>query len=288
MVRWSADVAVGDWLVACLSGWGVVGSTVPRGYECYARVFHPVCADKVVGTPATREHRVLRWADVAAARGTRMHPAAQWGAIAGKEYGTVELPDGWSADVPGIGRLALEQLAQLAPLLAARTTTPADVTVGIWAGWADLRPGSGAVLFSATGMDAAAARDAEQAFLAEVSASVDPEIAAAVMQGPRLVLPGREYVLLAADVHEFADPGWATTAGIGWHGAFTGPTPNLLWPADRAWFLATEIDFDSTLIGGSRELLDDILANRQLEAAEVTEDTDLGWTGDTINPVPGS
>ncbi|HEY5319256.1 MAG TPA: hypothetical protein VIJ76_00115, partial [Galbitalea sp.] len=79
-MRWSADIAAGDWIAARLSGWGCVGGTVPRGYERYARIFHPVSASKVLGVPPVREHRVLRWADVAALRGTRMHPAAQWGA----------------------------------------------------------------------------------------------------------------------------------------------------------------------------------------------------------------
>jgi hypothetical protein len=183
-----------------------------------------------------------------------------------------------------LGRLPLESLAALAPLLAAHTTTPADTTAGIWYGWADLRPGSAANLVSASGSDAAAVRDAEDALHAEREASVDPEVAAAADRGPRLVLPGREYVLLRADVREFADPGWVQTAGIGWHSGFTGPTPNILWPLDRSWFLATEIDFDSTIVGGARDLVGDILSNPQLEAAEVTEDTDLSSAGDRINP----
>jgi hypothetical protein len=226
-VRWSADVAVGDWIAARLSGWGVVGGTVPRGYACYVRIFHPGM----------------------------------------------------------LGRLPLESLAAVAPLLAAHTTAPADTTVGIWYGWADLRPGPAALMISATGPDAPALRAAnEESFRAEIAASVDPQVAVAAENGPRLALPDREYVLLSADVREFADPGWAHTGGIGWHGSFAGPTPNILWPADRSWFLATEIDFDSTIIGGSRELIDGILSNSRLEAAEVTEETDLSWTGDRINP----
>jgi len=64
-------------------------------------------------------------------------------------------------------------------------------------------------------------------------------------------------------------------------------SPNLLWPADLAWCVATEIDCDSTLVGGSRALVDAICADDALEAFEVTEDDDLTWTGDTVNPVPG-
>jgi hypothetical protein len=46
-----------------------------------------------------------------------------------------------------------------------------------------------------------------------------------------------------------------------------GRSPNLLWPRDRAWFPATEIDFDSTLVGGDRDLADAILADPLIEAA---------------------
>ena len=44
------------------------------------------------------------------------------------------------------------------------------------------------------------------------------------------------------------------------------PSPNLVWPADRAWFLASEIDFDSTLVGGSSELIETILGDSKLDA----------------------
>jgi hypothetical protein len=65
-----------------------------------------------------------------------------------------------------------------------------------------------------------------------------------------------------------------------WH-----QTPNLWWPHDRAWFVATEIDFDSTLVGGSHALIDALLANDALEALEITLDTRLDWFGDELNPV---
>lgn len=51
--------------------------------------------------------------------------------------------------------------------------------------------------------------------------------------------------------------------------------------------VASEIDFDSTLIAGSRALVDAILASDELEAAEGTEDTDLTITADFVNPLPG-
>jgi len=50
-------------------------------------------------------------------------------------------------------------------------------------------------------------------------------------------------------------------------------SPNLWWPDDRAWFVATDIDYAWTYIGGSTELIDQLLADDRLEVlpARLTE-----------------
>jgi len=64
--------------------------------------------------------------------------------------------------------------------------------------------------------------------------------------------------------------------------SFPDRQANLWWPADHAWFVVSEIDFDSTVVAGSRALVDAILAST-LEALEVTAETDLSSLGDTVN-----
>jgi hypothetical protein len=59
----------------------------------------------------------------------------------------------------------------------------------------------------------------------------------------------------------------------------------LIWPSDRAWFAATEIDFDSTLVGGSRELIDSLLAAATLDSWLVGPDDSLAADADRINLV---
>ena len=59
--------------------------------------------------------------------------------------------------------------------------------------------------------------------------------------------------------------------------------PQLVWPADHAWCVASEIDWDSTVVGGSRAAIDAVLATDSLETFEVTADDDLSSEGDTIN-----
>ena len=48
-----------------------------------------------------------------------------------------------------------------------------------------------------------------------------------------------------------------------------GHSPNLWWPADRAWCVGTDIDAQSTFVGGSRALIDALLHSEALETFEV-------------------
>jgi hypothetical protein len=62
--------------------------------------------------------------------------------------------------------------------------------------------------------------------------------------------------------------------------------PNLIWPADRSWLVVSEVDFDSTLVGGPRELIEALVAAPDLEVYEVEPDTSLAAFSDKCNPVP--
>lgn len=53
---------------------------------------------------------------------------------------------------------------------------------------------------------------------------------------------------------------------------------------DHTWVVASEEDWDSTIVAGSRALVDSILADDHFEAFEVHEDDDLSWDGDLLNP----
>jgi hypothetical protein len=97
---------------------------------------------------------------------------------------------------------------------------------------------------------------------------------------PRVKLPGRDYLLLAGRL--------PTTTEIGWRDEldWLGRSPNLFWPADRSWCVATEIDFDSTLVAGSSELVGAIVDAPELDSWPVQPDNSLAIDGDHINPVP--
>ncbi len=93
---------------------------------------------------------------------------------------------------------------------------------------------------------------------------------------PRVSAPGRKYLL-------FRGPIKVMTAGtddpdVGWP-----DYPQLWWPDDRAWCVATDIDLDSTYVGASAEGAARLLAEPDLEVvpAGIYDRADLG--ADAIN-----
>ena len=89
---------------------------------------------------------------------------------------------------------------------------------------------------------------------------------------------GRDYLLFEAPKAALTswpgmDPAWPQSA-------------NLIWPRERSWCIATEIDWDSTLVAGPRAVTRAVLADERLEAFEVAYDDDLSWHGDHVNPRP--
>jgi hypothetical protein len=97
---------------------------------------------------------------------------------------------------------------------------------------------------------------------------------------PELCLPGREYLLLEGPLS--ASDEVSHDEGL----AAESQSPNLLWPEDRAWFVASEIDFDSTLVGGTEQLIDAILAEPRLDAWPVGPTDSLAYDADEINHIP--
>lgn len=50
---------------------------------------------------------------------------------------------------------------------------------------------------------------------------------------------------------------------------------NLWWPADRAWFVVTEIDYDSTIVAGSPACIEAVVRDHRLESLPISADLDL-------------
>jgi hypothetical protein len=98
-----------------------------------------------------------------------------------------------------------------------------------------------------------------------------------VGDAPALALPGRDHWLLRGPI-DLAAANLAAEP--------SEQSASLWWPADRAWFVATDIDLVATFVGGSAACIDDLLASPGLEAARVPVDQRFTWDADTVNPWP--
>ncbi|GAB3597407.1 hypothetical protein [Microbacterium tumbae] len=317
-MEWISDPApAGAWLRARLDDYlGVV----PHGYEAYARVFHPASVrslpdrpvpemDEWERMPDTEQQRLIAlfddrtatWAETAEAFATMLHPLAQWRHLvrtpSGADWNTRIAPDGREFTSPDEGSLPVAAFAAVAEHLLAHTTSADAGFVAIWEGWGGLlggHGGNGRAFLTFTDEP-----PREPRWWSSVRANFENPFRKPVWQegilsreisdGARLELPGRNHILFSAPPRAFADPDWILDAP--WrdraaeeHGfAPSAQHPSILWPEDHAWVMVSEIDFDSTIVAGSAELVAAICADPRLEAMPIPEGADLTWDGDTIN-----
>ncbi|MDA8038287.1 MAG: hypothetical protein M0Z69_03850 [Actinomycetota bacterium] len=238
--RWSSAVEAADWIAEHLGPFGAgVASVVPAGLEAYARVLHPAEA------PPWGGHRVVRWREVAAWSGVPLRPDAQ--------FHTVALPPSrpepaapWSGQGPHPGSLYPPDAEVLAEVARGYTATPEECFFCIWDGYG----WEGRRQYSSPGT---------------TPVTLPDPVPEAVRRGPRVRLPGRDYLLYTGPVEAITAP-----VEIG-----HGQTANLAWPADRAWCVASEIDLAWTYLAGSAALIDTLLADGRLEALPAAPDDPL-------------
>ena len=136
-------------------------------------------------------------------------------------------------------------------MLAEHTTTPDECFFALWDGYGDLHGSPAVGVVTDDGAELV----------------VPPAFPPEVMDGPRVRLPNRDFLLFAgplADAGEWGAAGFAP----GWPPRRLSP-PTLVWPADRAWFVASEIDLPWTGVAGSHRLVADLLQRGfDLERAE--------------------
>ena len=255
--RPAADNGAALWIAARLSDcFGVVTRTVPAGFDAYARIFHP--ADP----GATAQ---LRWSEVAESNGRIMHALAQYAQISSSAPGRAEPAPLADIQAPETGDLEPACLRSLCDVLAHHTAAPARCWFAVCEqGWG-APGGGGQVVSSGLGSPAPAIRQAPAAW------QLDP-------RAPAFTLPHRSYALFTGRLDDALKIGrWVTGD---W---FVPQSPNLFWPDDRSWCVASEIDFDSTLVGGSTDLIAEIVDRHDLEAWPVGPDDSLAWDGDTLN-----
>jgi hypothetical protein len=257
----------GAWIKPALEGdWGGrVKNLVPQIYEAYARVFHPASED---GKPVT-------WEEVARRLGTVAHREMQWHALVGSWDSTGFSDSRWAGEPPGIAEPPAATVDALCAVLAEHTGTPERVYFGIstiHGGTKETWPG--APVYEQTHREWVILRGPLRSVDEIEMTGGGMQIAVGIGTGLRSVPEtGAEEPAPAEEPDEPHRRSWSQS-------------PNLIWPEDRAWFVQSEYDFDSTLLGGSRALIDALLAAPDLEVWEVDSEVSLTENADKLNPVP--
>jgi hypothetical protein len=158
------------------------------------------------------------------------------------DYRAEEHP-GWD----GVCRL----FEQLVPLLQEHTSTPDDCWFAIWEGHGFE---TFATLLAAAPKNGQEDRELERERqrLREDDARRINSIRAALSTLPKLDLPNRRYYLLCGAIT-------AASKIVRPDGNFPQP-PDLWWPEDRRWFVASDTDLDWCYIGGSERLVSAVAA----------------------------
>jgi hypothetical protein len=239
-----------------------VGEVIPTGFDAYARIFHPAREGDAM------ERR--RWSELAERNGRVVHPEMQLEHI----VGALDINSVPGLESPLEGNLPGEQLEALVEVLRTFTATPSVCWFAVWDGYGFY--GGGVSLSWSPDEDPAVVRAPKRAELerarraaAQLDAvrklAIHPSLKGGAMRS-YFVFRGS---IDAASALEFN----------GWNQA-----PNLWWPDDRAWCVATEIDGYSTYIGGSARCVEAILADQRLEALPSSTDLRFDLWSDRVNP----
>ncbi len=220
-----------------------VGSLIPDRFDRYARILHPAG----VGDPPAD----VPWSAVAAWAGREMHSLAQFEAISSPRVAGNDPPP-WSRR-PAEGEPPPGLLRALCEVLARHTSTR-KCWLCLWEGYG------------------------------WIGGSPGPEVSP-------VKLPQRAYLLFEGSLDSVSEMGWrlGESLAVEHPGPGSDPSqfepqpPNLFWPDDRAWFVASEIDLDSTYIGGSADLVADLLEDPRLETWPVNRNDQIDLRSDQIN-----
>lgn len=299
---WSTDVGEAAWIAPRLAAFstGTAGALIPSGYPAYARLLHPLVADG----RRVRWRDIAAWSGLPLEPGVQFpdiavperRPGAPRPAAGERPFEGTLGPDthalaailahcspsarGWFCFWEGSGFWSKQ--AGGSGILTARTVSrrerrrgapprlpgepwgfrvgrsviePATVARHPFGRPRRAVPASGWVAFAPLG----GSEPASLGMPRELTTGIVPQ---EILDGPRVELPARRHLLATGPIvaaTTFTDPG--RPADVPWD-----QSPNLWWPEDRSWCVATDVDLQWSYLAGSRELVDEVLASAAVEA----------------------
>jgi len=254
----------GGWIEPGLGGaFGSVSQQVPSNFKAYARLFHRV---------TDKDGSYVTWTEVARRLGRVAHNEMQWHQIVGSSDALSFAGSDWLNTNPRKKKMQAEELDHLCHVLSEHAFEAENCFFGLCL--------------------------IKNHWILELLSSEEKRL-------PRLNLPmDREHVVLQGPLSEINQIGSVNRSDVTWsfpagqtedaspshpksdsmHPAWYS-APNLIWPSDGSWLVVSEVDFDSTLIGGSRALIDALVMYPELEVYEVEPRTSLAAHADRINRV---
>lgn len=249
----AASATPAQWLIdridLCGQHW--VTNLVGSGFQAYARLLHPLYDHP--GSP--------RWAAMAQANGRTMHPSVQWEEISFSPL-KVKHPEfrGRQPGGPRRGQLHTWALEPLCAMLRRHTARPQTCYFAVYEHSAPMFP-SRATSWWAPEAEPAGAAPAE--WQLDLSG---PTFSSSVPH-PNGGNYYPKYYLFEGHV------GDAVRIGRWLDGRrFHPQSPDFFWPANHAWCVATGSGCDWTMIGGSRELIDELCASEAIEVLQIAPD----------------
>jgi hypothetical protein len=199
-----------------------------------------------------------------------MHRLAQFHAIAGSGPFGSSRPSPFGIDRPDNGKLPAHLLSVLCAGLAEHTSTADSCWFCLWDGYGWMRdsPDVSAIGFTRSDDTPAGAG----------AVFIPPGPPPEVPQGPKVTLPHRDYFLFNGPLDAAGELGCTTP----W-GSFRPQSPNLFWPQDHAWCVATEIDLFCTFVAGPEKLAETLLTDARFEAWRVFPGDPITSDSDRIN-----
>jgi hypothetical protein len=158
------------------------------------------------------------------------------------------------------GHLDAPLLAALVEVLGHHTSTPDACFFALWEGYGDIHGGEAAGFLTAF---AGSPLWPGRVFGKErPKAPPPPAFPPEVMDGPLLTVRGEEHLLFTG---RLAEAGRWGAASYGGGVPRDINSPNLMWPADHAWFVTTSTEGTWTGVGGSESLVATLLREPRLE-----------------------
>jgi hypothetical protein len=155
---------------------------------------------------------------------------------------------------PNEGRLDEGEAGSLAEFLADFTGTASRCFFAVWDGYGQFSGGGMGILSTSGGIPLSPPSE--------------------VLTSQRIKGVGRDYLLYEGRLSAISS--FFSTRF--WHGG-----PNIWWPENRRWCVATDMDLNSTYIGGSEACIEALPNHPWLEVMPATLDAPVHIGSDTLN-----